>query len=107
MDGEGLGYLGVLGLFCWVITVFFILRGIKCLQAWRNGEKDELWRWISLFLGAGGSFLSGTLLLSLFWGAKSSVLAVLIDLTFVGLLLALAAVALTTVYYIFKWRASK
>jgi hypothetical protein len=107
MDGEGLGYLGVLAFFCLVITVFFILRGIKCLQAWRSGEKDELWRWISLFLGAAGSFFSGALLLALFWGAKSSVLDVLVYLAFVGLLLALAAVALTTVYYIFKWRAVK
>jgi hypothetical protein len=100
-------FLGILGLFSLTATVFYILRGIDSLTAWRNGVSNELWHWLSLFLGACGAFFIGLLLVTYVAHAPEPVLVALLSLSVIGLILGLAAVSLTTIYYILRWRTIK
>ena len=100
---DGVPIIGPLvGIICIILGIFFALRSIYRFKEWRTGDKDELWMFLSLVIGAGGLF---------FIGVPSTLVMMIgfewVDLTFIGLMLGLLAVGLTTYYYFQKWKSQK
>jgi hypothetical protein len=102
--------MGVMGVVSFVLGGFLALRGIDRFKAWQAGEKDELWTFLSMIIGCGSLIIIGIAGVPLGFGEEGlgeQASIALGDLGFVGLLLGLAAIGLTTFYYIQKWRSAK
>ena len=102
--------MGVMGLASFVLGGFLALRSIYRFKAWQAGEKDELWTFLSMIIGCGSLILLGISGVPLGFGEESlgeQAAIALGELAFVGLLLGLAAIGLTSFYYIQKWRSAK
>ena len=80
--------------------VFFFLRSIPRYQNWRDGEKDELWMFISFLCGG----LSGILLGMGYWIMVVGESYATYQIIPLGIILGLGAIALATVYIILKWK---
>lgn len=98
-------FIGLLGISSLIIGAFFIIRGVYRFKDWMAGEKDELWRWLSFFTGGVAAIFISTVPLAIVGNATEYILVSLFSLVTLGLFLGLAAIALTTVYYILKWIA--
>jgi len=83
--------------------VFFLLRGLKKFQAWRDGEKDELWSFLALIIGCAlGIILGMAMTFPNIFGET-----LINDLGPLLVILCLIPVGLYTFYYILKWREAK
>lgn len=107
-----LGLIALAGLVCLVFGAFFAFRGIYRFRAWQAGEKDELWTFLSMVLGCGSLILCGITIVVMLVGMLSETipewaLGPASGVTFIGLLLGLGAIGLTTFYYFLKWRPTK
>jgi hypothetical protein len=101
---QEIGIMLVLGLSGLVMGIFFILRALKRLKAWRDGDKDELWAFLGLIIGAGLSLLLGIGLATVGTGFSE----IMLVFTFPILLyLSLVPIGLFTYYYILKWLDAK
>ena len=101
--------MGFMGIAAFVIGAFFALRGINRYKAWQAGEQDELWTFLSMIIGCASLILIGIAGVPIGFGGEGigeAVLA-LVALAFLGLLLGLAEIGLTTFYYFQKWRSAK
>jgi hypothetical protein len=100
--------MALIGVASFVLGAFFALRAFYRYKGWQAGEKDELWTFLSLVVGCGSLILIGIPALSFGIGVHGgSIVFTLAELFFVGILLGLAAIGLTTFYIIQKWRAQK
>lgn len=107
-----LALVALTGLVCLVLGAFFAIRGIYRFRAWKAGEKDELWTFLSMVLGCGCLLICGIPILVMLFGILAetipeSALSPVCGLIFTGLLLGLGAIGLTTYYYFLKWAAQK
>ena len=100
---------GFLGVVCFVLGAFFAIRGVYKFNAWRSGENDELWTFLSMILGCGSLVVTGIpmLTVAIFPKEVESLLDIMAPVIFIGLLLGLAAIGLMTFYYFQKWRSAK
>jgi hypothetical protein len=102
--------MGFMGIVAFVIGAFLALRGINQYKAWQAGDQDELWTFLSMIVGCASLIFIGIAGVAFGFGGESvgdeGILA-LGSLAFVGLLLGLAAIGLTTFYYILKWQSAK
>jgi len=100
--------MGLIGVASFVLGAFFALRGFYRYKEWQAGEKDELWTFLSLIVGCGSLILIGIPCISFATSLIGGAVAIALhELFFVGILLGLAAIGLTTFYIIQKWRAQK
>ena len=102
--------LGVIGVVSFVLGGFLAVRGFYRFKEWQAGEKDELWSFLSLIIGCGSLILLGISGIPLGFAVEAlsnETELALVDLAFIGLLLGLVAIGLTTFYYIQKWRSAK
>jgi drug/metabolite transporter superfamily protein YnfA len=96
------------GLLCFVFGAFFAIRGFYRFKTWRAGEKDELWMFLSMIVGCGSLILCGIpMFLVIFGDLSSSMINSAFGVVFIGLLLGLGAIGLTTYYYFLKWWTQK
>ncbi|MHA1275660.1 MAG: hypothetical protein ACTSQ8_00600 [Candidatus Helarchaeota archaeon] len=86
--------------------VFLIIRGIYQFKNWRNGEKDQLWNFLSLWIGGAGLIIAVI---------GSSQVAIVGEFNLTGYLMFSAlfpiaiycmviAIGLTTYHLFLKWR---
>ncbi len=99
------GFYISLGILCFVIAAFFILRGYNRFNEWQTGNKDELWRSISFLSGGAGSILLGIGLIGIATSPTPAALSAWVTVSFVGLILGTAAMGLMTYFYFLKWRS--
>ncbi len=106
--GGGLVALFIsLAIVCLVIGIFFVFRGINRYKDWQAGAKDEFWTFLSLIVGSGSLFLLGIPIAIFVSGVAESAGDTCFYIIFIGLLLGLASIGLTTFYYFQKWRSAK
>jgi hypothetical protein len=110
--GEGLMQgveilIGSLGFVCLVFGAFFAIRGFYKYKEWRAGEKDEFWTFLAMILACGGIVLSGLFIFIYIGGVSESLAEILTGILFIGILLGLGAIGLTTFYYFQKWQSAK
>ncbi len=99
--------LGVYGLLALVMGVFFLLRGYYRFQDWKNGETDQLWHYLSMWIGGAGGVSIGIGIIGVFNAHSESAGEAFGAIFSVGLFLGAAAMVLATLYYFFKWREAK
>ncbi len=109
MQSEITVIVGLIGIICLALGAFFAIRGVYKYKEYQAGEKDELWTFLSMILGCGSLVLSGLPLLTLaiLWQEGESLIDTVAGMLFIGLLLGLGAIGLTTFYYYLKWQAAK
>ena len=91
--------LGIIGVASFVIGGFFAVRGFYRFKAWRAGEKEELWTFLSLIVGCGSLILVGICAAPVGFaieGMETATELALIDVGFLGMLLGIAATGLMT-----------
>ena len=105
---QELAITGILAFLSLVAAVFFIIRGFDKFTGWRDGNKDDLWIFLSLWVGAAGAIFSGVPWLAYLIAEDAEDTIGFLSVVFpLGICLALAEVVLSTIYYIMKWRAPK
>ncbi len=93
----------ILGLSGFAMAIFFILRCIVKFKKWRDGDKNELWPFIALLIGAVPIFiLAVALVFPMSFGE-----GILGDAGDILITLCLAPIGLYTYYYILKWLEAK
>ena len=96
-----------LGVLCIVVAVFFILQGYYRFKDWQEDYKDELWRFLSFFSGGAGLILLGIGLIGIAYSVIYTIYTAWINLSFIGLLLEIAALGLITYFSFLKWHKTK
>ena len=106
--GGSIELMIILGVLCIVTGVFFAIRGFYRYKEWQGGDNAELWTFLSLVVGTGSLCLIGfPLVIILVGDIGEEVILASYNTMFVGLLLGLAAIGLTTFYYFQKWQSAK
>ena len=91
-----------------ILGAFLIIRSLSRMKEWREGEKDQLWNFLSLLVGGVASILFGITFAPLAFGASTLVWYYWIGaLLPVAMYVAIAAIGLTTYYLYLQWRESK
>ena len=96
----------VIDIVTFIMGVFFVLRSLYCYKNWRNGDKDELWNFLSLIMGAVAVFLvvfgSFEFVFNPPFGLNTFYTAFI-----PFLVIALIAIGLRTYYLFLKWQKMK
>ncbi len=104
---QELAFLWTAVLLSFIIALFFILRGLDKYNGWRDGNKDELWIFLSLWLGAAGALLIGIPWLLIIVAESDGAISFLSFAFPLGICLEITAIVLSTIYYFLKWRTKK
>jgi hypothetical protein len=82
-----------------IFSVFFALRSIGRFRNWRDGEKQELWIFLALVIGALSMLFVASGLFNVIFETDIALFIIVL-----GIFMGVAAIGLGTVYYIVLWR---